>query len=159
MLVPYSCSRDAAEWLPKDDHYLGFKWKTFISCSEDCSRLLGLKIASDGGEGEGGYHVLSSCSMFVFELPTTGSVSFGDLCIDKANAYTARIADATSARANVRAILKESKHSDSEKDYLRVVKVHLPRYFSPKRLSHLILIAGSRRLSPPPLCYYKLSGR
>ncbi|KAF9519146.1 hypothetical protein BS47DRAFT_74370 [Hydnum rufescens UP504] len=71
--------------------------------------------------------------MFVFELPTTGSISFGDLSIDKANAYTARIADATSARANVRAILKESKHSDSEKDYLRVVKVlddYLPHVYA-----------------------------
>lgn len=60
---------------------------------------------------------------YLYELPTTGAISFTDFCIDTTASYTTDISDANQARANLRASLKESKHSDSEKDYLRLVKV------------------------------------
>jgi hypothetical protein len=68
---------------------------------------------------------MSSC--FVYELPTTGALSFNDFCIDRENVYTVELADATAARANVRAVLKENKRAD-EKDYLRIVKVLDPTW-------------------------------
>lgn len=65
-------------------------------------------------------------SSYLYELPTTGAVSFADACVDSTATYTADIADATEARANLRAALKESKRTDQgEKDYLRLVKVNL----------------------------------
>ena len=60
---------------------------------------------------------------YLYELPTTGAISFLDFCIDQTATYTTDISDATQARANLRAALKESKHTDGEKDYLRLVKV------------------------------------
>ena len=61
---------------------------------------------------------------YLHELPTTGAISFADVCVDSTATYTADIADATEARANLRAALKESKRTDdSEKDYLKLVKV------------------------------------
>ncbi|KAI0633225.1 BRO1 domain-containing protein [Trametes polyzona] len=61
---------------------------------------------------------------YLYELPTTGAISFGEVCIDSTATYTADIADTTEARANLRAALKESKRTDQgEKDYLRLVKV------------------------------------
>ena len=62
-------------------------------------------------------------STFLFELPTTGAISFSDFCIDQTGAYTTFISDATQARANLRTALKESKRTDGEKDYLKLVKV------------------------------------
>ena len=62
-------------------------------------------------------------STFLFELPTTGAISFADFCIDQTGAYTTFISDATQARANLRTALKESKRTDGEKDYLKLVKV------------------------------------
>ena len=59
---------------------------------------------------------------YLYELPTTGAISFADVCVDSTATYTADIADATEARANLRAVLKESKRTD-EKDHLRLVKV------------------------------------
>jgi replication-associated recombination protein RarA len=61
--------------------------------------------------------------MFLFELPTTGALSFADVLSDPSGAYTAQISAATQARANVRAVLKESKRTDGEKDWLRLIKV------------------------------------
>lgn len=63
---------------------------------------------------------------YVFELPTTGAVSFSDLCIDNSGAFTSRLADATSARASVRGVLKETKRAGNERDYLHVIKVEYP---------------------------------
>ena len=63
---------------------------------------------------------------YIYDLPTTGSISFSDLAIDttEGNAYTSRIADATQARANMRGVLKQSRRTDCEdRDYLRIVKV------------------------------------
>lgn len=60
---------------------------------------------------------------FLFELPTTGAVSFNELCVDESAVYVARLSDATGARANVRDILKETKRAGDERDFLKVVKV------------------------------------
>ncbi|KAH9858455.1 hypothetical protein C2E23DRAFT_798664 [Lenzites betulinus] len=72
-------------------------------------------------------------SSYLYELPTTGAVSFADACVDSTATYTADIADATEARANLRAALKESKRTDQgEKDYLRLVKVlddYIPKLY------------------------------
>ncbi|KAF8332653.1 uncharacterized protein EI90DRAFT_3122400 [Cantharellus anzutake] len=70
--------------------------------------------------------------MLVFELPTTGSVSFQDIIIDPSSAYGARLDGASSARASVRAILKESKRS-GDRDFLKVLKVlddYLPHLYA-----------------------------
>lgn len=65
----------------------------------------------------------STMSTYLYELPTTGAISFSNFCVDQTASYNAAIADATQARANLRAALKESKRTDGEKDYLRLVKV------------------------------------
>lgn len=65
-------------------------------------------------------------SLYLYELPTTGAVSFSDFCTDVSTEklYTSYISDATQTRANLRAVLKESKRTqDGEKDYLKLVKV------------------------------------
>jgi hypothetical protein len=66
-----------------------------------------------------------SVTVYTFELPTTGSLSFADHFSNGSDVYTAQISDATQARANLRSILKESKHTDGDKDYLRLVKARL----------------------------------
>jgi hypothetical protein len=62
-------------------------------------------------------------SIYAFELPTTGSLSFSDHVTNGVDSYATQISGATQARANLRAVLKESKHTDGDKDYLRLVKV------------------------------------
>ena len=63
-------------------------------------------------------------SSYLYELPTTGAISFADVCVDATATYTVDIADTTEARANLRATLKESKRTDNgEKDFLKLVKV------------------------------------
>ncbi|KAF4567321.1 hypothetical protein EYR40_006318 [Pleurotus pulmonarius] len=65
-------------------------------------------------------------STYLYELPTTGAISFADFCSDQSNnkSYVSFISESTQVRANLRAALKESKRTDdNEKDYLRVVKV------------------------------------
>ncbi|KAI0292709.1 hypothetical protein B0F90DRAFT_1768352 [Multifurca ochricompacta] len=62
-------------------------------------------------------------SIYTFELPTTGSLSFADHFSNGSNVYTTQIANATQARANL--------HGD--KDYLRLVKTleeYLPQLYS-----------------------------
>ncbi|KAJ7695968.1 hypothetical protein B0H17DRAFT_1054391 [Mycena rosella] len=72
-------------------------------------------------------------SVYLYELPTTGALSFSDFCTDASTEklYTSHIAEATQSRANLRAVLKESKRTqDGEKDYLKLVKIlddYLPR--------------------------------
>lgn len=66
---------------------------------------------------------------YVYELPTTGAVSFSSFAIDSTveNVYTSRIAEATQARANMRGVLKQSRRTDSEvRDYLQIIKVRPP---------------------------------
>ncbi|KAK0505098.1 BRO1 domain-containing protein [Armillaria luteobubalina] len=62
---------------------------------------------------------------FLYELPTTGAISFADFCVDRSlgNSYTTHIANATQSRANLRGVLKENKRTDGEKDYLKIVKI------------------------------------
>ncbi len=70
-------------------------------------------------------------NIYAFELPTTGSLSFSDHVTSGRDIYSTQISDATQARANLRAVLKESKHTDGDKDYLRLVKVvTLSRYYA-----------------------------
>ncbi|KAH9055536.1 hypothetical protein EDB87DRAFT_1302324 [Lactarius vividus] len=61
-------------------------------------------------------------NIYAFELPTTGSLSFSDHISNGLDVYTTQISGATQARANLRAVLKESRHTDGDKDYLRLVK-------------------------------------
>lgn len=68
---------------------------------------------------------MTSASIYAFELPTTGSFSFTDWFSDASNTHTSQIAEATQVRADLRAVLKESKRTDGEKDHLRVVKVSI----------------------------------
>jgi hypothetical protein len=66
---------------------------------------------------------------YLYELPTTGAISFADFCVDQSTGrwYAAYISDVTQARANVRSQLKDNKRTDlDEKDYLKLVKVCLP---------------------------------
>ena len=87
-------------------------------------------------------------SAYIFELPTTGSFTFADILIDKENKYAQAIANATAARASVRSVLKASKRAeDSQKDYLRLVKVE----YQIVMLFRSNGLADSRRLSPSPV--------
>ncbi|KAF9482219.1 pH-response regulator protein palC [Pholiota conissans] len=64
--------------------------------------------------------------MYLYELPTTGAVSFSNFCDDHSldRAYTHHIPQATETRANLRGVLKESKRTDhGEKDFLTLVKL------------------------------------
>jgi hypothetical protein len=64
--------------------------------------------------------------MYLYELPTTGAISFADFCVDQTTdkIYSTRLLEATQARANVRAALKASKRTeDGTKDYLSLTKV------------------------------------
>ena len=63
--------------------------------------------------------------MYVYELPTTGAVSFSEFCVDHSTekVYNQYIPDASQARANLRGVLKDSKRADhGEKDFLGLVK-------------------------------------
>jgi hypothetical protein len=62
-------------------------------------------------------------SIYLYELPTTGAISFGDFCAPN-DSYTSYISDTTQSRANLRGALKETKRTGhGEKDYLKLVKV------------------------------------
>jgi hypothetical protein len=64
--------------------------------------------------------------IYLYELPTTGAISFIDFCSYENGSYTSHISDTTQARANLREALKESKRTDhAEKDFLKLVKVCL----------------------------------
>ncbi|ETW80971.1 hypothetical protein HETIRDRAFT_385645, partial [Heterobasidion irregulare TC 32-1] len=70
--------------------------------------------------------------IYPFELPTTGSFSFAEYFTDNTKEYNASIAESTQVRANLRAVLKESKRTDGEKDHLRLVKIldeYLPHLY------------------------------
>ncbi|KZO98781.1 hypothetical protein CALVIDRAFT_478004 [Calocera viscosa TUFC12733] len=62
-------------------------------------------------------------SVFYYELPTTGAITFGDLLEDCTGSHTEHISSASSSRAQVRGVLKETKRMGAQKDYLRVIKV------------------------------------
>lgn len=67
-------------------------------------------------------HPIPSMVPYPYELPTTGAISFTENCIDASDVYTTSLVDATTARANLRSVLKEHKHTAGEKDYLRIIK-------------------------------------
>ncbi|KAF8322145.1 hypothetical protein DL93DRAFT_1263495 [Clavulina sp. PMI_390] len=70
---------------------------------------------------------------YLFELPTTGAISLDSVCVDTNNTYTARLGEASNARANVRGTLKDTKRAGDERDYLRVIKVldeYLPHLYA-----------------------------
>lgn len=81
--------------------------------------------------------ITATMNIYLYHLPTTGTISFGDFCIDtsadKTRTPAPHIAEATQTRANLRAVLKENKRTqDSEKDYLRLIKVlddYLPQLY------------------------------
>jgi hypothetical protein len=64
-------------------------------------------------------------SIYLYELPTTGAISFADFSLDENASYTSHISEVTQARANLRGALKESKRADGEKDFLKLVKVRI----------------------------------
>jgi hypothetical protein len=84
-------------------------------------RLLWVPLGGVSGSLNG--RALKSMECYQYELPTTGAISFTEICVDKSSKYTTHLATATSARARLRTALKECKHTDGEKDYLKLVKV------------------------------------
>lgn len=77
------------------------------------------------------------CS-YLYELPTSGAISFGDFLYDQTSSYIAEISNTTEVRANLRTVLKESKRSD-EKDHLKLVKVCLSEYVVAATHRHQVL--------------------
>ena len=78
--------------------------------------------------------------MYVFELPTTGALSFSDFCLDQSSdqQYGFRFAQVTEARANLRATLKDAKRTDGfDKDTLKLVKVEWDKRVLPGSLDTL----------------------
>ena len=63
-------------------------------------------------------------SGYLYELPTTEPVSFSSCYGDPAGWYIAQVVDTTEYRASLRTLLKDAKRN-SEKDYLKLVKVRL----------------------------------
>lgn len=61
-------------------------------------------------------------SGYLYELPTTGPLSFSSCYGDALGSYVPQVADTTERRANLRTLLKDTKRN-SEKDYLKLVKV------------------------------------
>ena len=75
--------------------------------------------------------------MYLYELPTTGAISFIDVCVDLSNekVYTRYLSETSQARANLRGVLKDSKRTDhGEKDFLTLVKVTTDERFSTPNL-------------------------
>jgi predicted Zn-dependent protease len=63
--------------------------------------------------------------MFQYELPTTGAITFNELCADQSSGVvcSSHLSEATQIRANLRGALKDNKRSNDEGDYLKLVKV------------------------------------
>ncbi|KAF8208732.1 BRO1 domain-containing protein [Mycena galopus ATCC 62051] len=91
-------------------------------------------------------------SLYLYELPTTGAISFFDFCTDVSEKlYTTHISDATQTRANLRAVLKESKRTqDGEKDYLKLVKI-LEEYIPRLRGIMVCIASGQIQLKSEPM--------
>ncbi|KAJ3902218.1 BRO1 domain-containing protein [Lentinula edodes] len=60
---------------------------------------------------------------FLYDLSTTGAISFSDIINDPTNSFTRRLSEATQMRSRLRGALKESKRTDGEKDYLTIIKI------------------------------------
>ncbi|KAJ7175457.1 BRO1 domain-containing protein [Mycena filopes] len=82
---------------------------------------------------------------YLYELPTTGAISFADFCKDTSpeKPDISHISETTQCRANLRALLKESKRTqDGEKDYLKLVKI-LDEYL-PKLRGIIVCVSNSQ---------------
>ncbi|KAJ3774086.1 pH-response regulator protein palC, partial [Lentinula raphanica] len=62
-------------------------------------------------------------AMFLYDLSTTGAISFSDFINHPSSLYTRRLSEATQLRSRLRGILKETKRIDGEKDYVTIIKV------------------------------------
>lgn len=64
--------------------------------------------------------------MFEYQLPTTGAISFIDICVDRSSSgiHAGHLSEATQTRANLRGALKDNKRNNDE-DFLKLVKVSL----------------------------------
>ncbi|KAJ3992607.1 BRO1 domain-containing protein [Lentinula boryana] len=60
---------------------------------------------------------------FLYDLSTTGAISFLDFINDPNNSFTRRLSEITQLRSRLRGFLKESKRTDGEKDYLTIIKI------------------------------------
>lgn len=71
-----------------------------------------------------GHKPNSPMTTYLFELPTTGAISFSEFCVDQGSreSYDMHIARCTEVRASLRGALKENKRTRDEKDYLSLVK-------------------------------------
>ena len=57
------------------------------------------------------------CS-YLYELPTTGAIAFGDFLYDQSASYVSEVSDTTEARANLRAVL--AAHGMAPRDVAKV---------------------------------------
>ncbi|KAG1847433.1 hypothetical protein C8R48DRAFT_837134 [Suillus tomentosus] len=79
-------------------------------------------------------------STYLYELPTTGTISFGDFCVDT-TAFT---------RADLRGVLKVTKRTGTDdKDYLRLIKV-LDDYLPYWHGIMACVVSGDIRLKSEP---------
>ncbi|KAG5653517.1 hypothetical protein H0H81_012590 [Sphagnurus paluster] len=63
--------------------------------------------------------------MYLYDLPTTGTISFSDFCTDLTinKRHIVNIPGVTQARANIRVVLKDSKRAEQgQKDFLQLIK-------------------------------------
>lgn len=70
-----------------------------------------------------GHFLTNTMTTFLYDLSTTGAISFSDIINDSSNSFTRRLSEATQIRSRLRGALKESKRTDGEKDYLTIIKV------------------------------------
>ncbi|KAK2464184.1 hypothetical protein APHAL10511_003641 [Amanita phalloides] len=64
--------------------------------------------------------------MYLYELSTTGAITFSDFCIDSSpdRRYSHALQEVTQSRANIRGALKESKRvGHADKDNLKLIKL------------------------------------
>ena len=66
---------------------------------------------------------------FIYQLPTTGSISYADFLLDENKQYLTDISEATALRGRVRAVLKETARTEGPKDYTNIMKVLLLRVY------------------------------
>ena len=84
-------------------------------------------------------------SGYFYELPTTEPFSFSGRYGNTVGSYISQVADTTERRANLRTLLKEAKRN-SEKDYLKLVKVRL-NLIAQGMLTYFVSRSDVRRLS------------
>ncbi|KAF8828615.1 hypothetical protein HHX47_DHR3000296 [Lentinula edodes] len=84
---------------------------------------------------------------FLYDLSTTGAISFSDIINDPTNSFTRRLSEATQMRSRLRGALKESKRTDGEKDYLTIIKmITFLNYRVSSTVSHTMSSSSNRNL-------------